>query len=116
MEALKRGEFLVMSTSENQGYTIADIEALPQGQRAELFNGEMIMMASPSTTHQAIQGWLQVEIAIHIRERGGKCKVFPAPFAVLLLNDDKNYVEPDISVICDRDKLDNKGCHGCSGH
>ena len=35
-----------------------------------------------------------------------------APFAVFLNNDDINYVEPDISVICDRSKLDEKGCHG----
>ena len=38
--------------------------------------------------------------------------MFPAPFAVFLNKDDKNYVEPDISVICDLSKLDDKGCHG----
>ena len=36
---------------------------------------------------------------------------YVAPFAVFL-NDDANYVEPDVSVICDRDKLDKTGCHG----
>lgn len=35
-----------------------------------------------------------------------------APFAVFLNNDDINYVEPDISVICDPSRLDEKGCHG----
>ncbi len=35
-----------------------------------------------------------------------------APFAVFLNADDLNYVEPDISVICDQSKLDEKGCHG----
>lgn len=38
--------------------------------------------------------------------------MFPAPFAVFLNKDDQNYVEPDISVICDKDKLDDKGCNG----
>jgi len=38
--------------------------------------------------------------------------VFPAPFAIFLNKDDKNYVEPDISVICDNDKITDKGCHG----
>lgn len=41
-----------------------------------------------------------------------RCKVFPAPFAVFLNEDDLNYVEPDISVICDKDKLDERGCNG----
>ena len=36
----------------------------------------------------------------------------PAPFAVYIANDLYNYVEPDVSVICDRDKIDEKGCHG----
>lgn len=38
--------------------------------------------------------------------------VFPAPFAVFLNKDDMNYVEPDISIICDKSKLDNRGCVG----
>lgn len=43
---------------------------------------------------------------------GGDCEVDIAPFAVFLTSDDRNYVEPDISVICDFDKLDDRGCHG----
>ncbi len=43
---------------------------------------------------------------------GGDCEVYPAPFAVFLSADDKNYVEPDISVICDKNKLDEYGCNG----
>lgn len=38
--------------------------------------------------------------------------MFAAPFAVFLNNDDMNYFEPDIVVICDPSKLDEKGCHG----
>lgn len=38
--------------------------------------------------------------------------MYPAPFAVLLNKDDKTYVEPDISVICDKSKLDDRGCSG----
>lgn len=43
---------------------------------------------------------------------GGECYVFPAPFAVFLSENDKNYVEPDISVICDKNKITEKGCNG----
>lgn len=39
-------------------------------------------------------------------------KVYAAPFAVSLNKDDTTYVEPDISVICYPDKLDDKGCNG----
>lgn len=42
----------------------------------------------------------------------GLCEVFPSPFAVFLIADDRNYVEPDISIICYKDKLDDKGCNG----
>ena len=38
--------------------------------------------------------------------------MLPAPFAVYIKNDEHNYVEPDVTVICDVDKLDEKGCHG----
>lgn len=93
-------------------YTVADIEALPEGERAELINGEMFMMASPLLTHQDLLTWLLVRINRYISDRGGKCQVYPAPFAVYIADDQHNYVEPDISVICDLEKLDKKGCHG----
>ena len=111
MEAvLRKKEFYGMSDFKE--YTIADIEALPEGQRAELFDGEMFMMETPTLTHQAILGWLYVEIYSKIRDKNGKCEVFAAPCGVYIKDDDKNYVEPDVVVICDKDKLDNKGCHG----
>ena len=47
-----------------------------------------------------------------IKSHGGSCESFFAPFAVFLNEDDTNYVEPDISVICDPDKLNDKGCSG----
>ena len=95
-------------------YTVEDILALPEGERAELIDGELFMMASPTMVHQDILGWLFVEIQQYIRNRKGRCKAFLAPFAVFLKNDNKNYVEPDIVVVCDRDKLDEQGCHGAA--
>lgn len=93
-------------------YTIKDIEALPEGERAELIDGKMYRMAAPTLTHQDILSWLNMKIRMYITEKGGPCRILPAPFAVYIKNDEHNYVEPDISVICDRDKLDEKGCHG----
>ena len=48
----------------------------------------------------------------YIIKNNGECEVLPAPVAVFLNKDDKNYVEPDISVICDKDKITDKGCNG----
>lgn len=109
---VKRGGLFVMTDEAKKKFTIEDIEALPEGQRAELFDGEMIMMASPTVTHQAVLSWLFNQIYNQIKEKKGPCLVFPAPCAVYLLKDKWNYVEPDIVVICDRNKLDKKGCHG----
>ncbi len=69
-------------------------------------------MTPPSWTHQRISGKLHQTIANYIDSNHGECQVLAAPFAVFLNKDDINYVEPDISVICDKPKLDEKGCHG----
>lgn len=98
--------------SEDRVYTVRYIEALPEGERAELIDGKIYMMATPTLTHQDILGWLYFQIRLHIMNKGGTCRVFLAPFAVYIKNDDNNYVEPDVSVICDPNKLDEKGCHG----
>lgn len=97
---------------QNKEYTIDDIYALPDGQRAELIDGQMYMMAPPTRKHQQILGTLYRKIADYIDKKGGSCEVDIAPFAVFLNADDKNYVEPDISVICNPDKLTDKGCTG----
>lgn len=95
-----------------ESYTTKDIEAMPEGVRAELLDGRIFDMSSPTRTHQQISMYLSVEISKYIELNQGECEVYAAPFAVYIGNDDENYVEPDISVICDKDKLDEKGCHG----
>ena len=93
-------------------YTIEDIYALPEGERAELLDGRIYYMAPPNTKHQRLVNYISTEINLYIRNNNGSCEVFPAPFAVFLNKNETNYVEPDISVICDTSKLDDKGCHG----
>ncbi len=93
-------------------YTIEYIYALPDGERAELIDGQIYSMAPPDTRHQRILNYINTEINMYIRKNNGECEVFPAPFAVFLNDDDMNYVEPDISVICDKNKISDKGCHG----
>ena len=93
-------------------YTIEDIYALSNGQRAELIDGEMYMMATPSRIHQKLVMILLNSIFNHIQDKNGDCEVYPSPFAVFLNADDKTYLEPDISVICDKNKLTDEGCNG----
>lgn len=101
-----------MALVQQKTYTIDDIYALPDGQRAELIDGQIYMMAPPSTGHQKISWKLHQEIGNYIDSRGGNCDVYAAPFAVFLNEDGLNYVEPDISVICDKNKIDDRGCNG----
>ena len=101
-----------MALQQEKNYTIEDIYALPDGKRAELIDGRIYDMAPPSTKHQLLISKLNQKIANYIDEKGGNCMVLPAPFAVFLNEDDINYVEPDISVICDKSKLNEKGCNG----
>lgn len=93
-------------------YTIDDIYSLPDGQRAELIDGHIYYMAPPSRKHQELTGELFTVINNYIKANNGSCKPYPAPFAVFLNENDTNYVEPDISVICDKRKLTDKGCTG----
>lgn len=72
-----------------ESYTIEDIYALPDGVRAELIDGQIYYMASPTRTHQRILLSLSRKIADYIDSEGGECEIYAAPFAVFLKNDDK---------------------------
>lgn len=97
---------------KSECYTIEDIYAMPQGQRAELIDGELYMMATPGRIHQRLVMVLSNSIFNYIQDKHGDCEVYPAPFAVFLNGDSKTYLEPDISVICDKNKLTDEGCNG----
>ncbi|MBO5304017.1 MAG: Uma2 family endonuclease [Lachnospiraceae bacterium] len=101
-----------MPLPKSDNYTIDYIYSLPAGQRAELIDGVVYDMAPPNTIHQRLVNRFSQKITNYIDSKQGDCEVFPAPFAVFLNADDKNYIEPDISVICDKNKLDDKGCNG----
>ena len=93
-------------------YTIEDVYALPDGVRAELMDGKLYFMATPSRTHQKIVGELHLTVANYIKAHGGSCEVYIPPFGVFLYGDESTYVEPDLTVVCDSSKLDEKGCWG----
>ena len=80
--------------------------------RAELVDGQIYYQAAPSRVHQRILDELHTAINNYIKSKAGFCEVYPAPFAVKLYEDKKAIVEPDISVIYNRDKLTDRGCTG----
>lgn len=98
--------------AQDNFYTIDDIYALPDGERAELIDGHIYYMAPPTRKHQRLVGEMFAAIHEYIKINHGICEVNIAPFAVFLNKDDINYVEPDICVVCDRNKLTDKGCSG----
>ena len=102
-----------MELAKPKIYTEEDYYSLPENMRAELIDGDLIYnQAAPSRKHQTILGSLFVSISKYIDSKAGFCHVYPAPFAVKLWEDRNTIVEPDISVICDKDKLTDRGCTG----
>lgn len=101
-----------MPLPQHEDYTTEYIYHLPEGTRAELIDGQIYYMAPPTRTHQKLLFSISRTIADYIDSKKGICEVDIAPFAVFLNEDNRNYVEPDISVICDTEKLSEKGCTG----
>ena len=100
-----------ISTGKN--YILSTIlNALPEGTRAELIDGQIYYMTPSTRAHQQLLLSISRQIADYIDRKGGPCEIYIAPFAVYLDKSTHTYVEPDISVICDKNKLDDKGCNG----
>ncbi len=69
------------------------------------------MTPSPSSEHQRIVGRLYLAIGAYLK--GRTCEAFVSPYDVYLDNNENGqYVQPDISVICDPTKIKHKGCYG----
>lgn len=95
-----------------RSYTLKDYLALPDDVRAELIDGESIYMEASSTRHQEYLFETASALRSYIRGKGGSCKVMIAPLDVQLDCDDKTMVQPDIIVVCSRDKLTEQRIYG----
>ena len=108
-----------LDLDESMRYTYADYLTWVDDKRRELINGFIHLMSGPMRKHGRISVKLSSWIDAFIEKKKGKCHVYHAPFDVRLpknneTEDDKiyNVVQPDICVICDLSKLDDKGCLG----
>ncbi|MCI5089637.1 Uma2 family endonuclease [Phaeodactylibacter sp.] len=100
-------------------YTYADYLSWQLDEMVELIRGKVVRMApAPGTSHQSASSNLHVIIGSYLMNKG--CKLFSAPFDVRLpvpepeRKQDKTetVVQPDLCIICDLSKLDERGCNG----
>ena len=103
----------------NKIYSYADYLTWQVRERLELIKGRLFKMSpAPMRYHQELSGALFGEFRAYLK--GKSCKVFHAPFDLRLpkskddQRDEQIYtvVQPDIVVVCDRSKLDRRGCLG----
>lgn len=98
-------------------YTYADYLAWREDERIEIIDGKPIMQAAPSRKHQQISFEICRQLGNYLE--GKNCSAYAAPFTVRLFEEKEEspeavteVFEPDIAVICDKNKLDDKGCKG----
>lgn len=95
----------------NKRYTYEDYLSISKKQRAELIDGEIYLLSSPTFEHQRIISKLNVLFENFFDNKG--CVPVIAPFDVILEDkDEKNVVQPDLLVICDKSKINDRGYKG----
>ena len=74
---------------------------LPEDSHVEVFDGVIYDMTSPSEVHQTISMELSTTINNYIRNKKGECRIFHAPFDVVLSEAPLTVVQPDLMVVCE---------------
>lgn len=111
--AVMEPSFYSVTPQKRQGqYTIEDYYALPDEQRVELIDGCFYDMSAPTTLHQVIAGEIHRQISNFILEREGDCIPMISPVDVQLDCDEKTMVQPDVLIVCQRDKVINRCVYG----
>jgi Uma2 family endonuclease len=109
---------MVEEPSADYGYTYADYLTWKFEERLELFRGKIFKMSGANTKHQVVQGNLHLSIGNYLKKQK-KCRVFMPPYDVRLPahNRKKDHeittvVQPDLCVICDPSRIDDRGILG----
>lgn len=93
-------------------YTLEEYFRLVDCADYELMEGELIHRNTPTYEHQQTVLVLGMEFQQYIRGKKGKCKVVPAPFSVVLSEENATVLQPDLSIICNRDQIRDGMCFG----
>lgn len=93
-------------------YTLKDYYELPEDRRAELIDGVIYDMAAPMADHQLIGTEIWDQLKSYIKSKNGKCIPFVAPVDVQLDCDDRTMVQPDVLVVCNRNKIVRRCVYG----
>ena len=100
-------------SEKRQGeFTLEDYYALPDDRRAELIDGVFYDLSSPGNLHQAISVQIAHQLERYVSDSHGDCMIYTAPFDVQLDKDNRTMVQPDLVIICHRDRLKRFGCFG----
>lgn len=98
-------------------YTYEDYYKLDDGLRYEVYYGKIYAMSpAPIAKHQRLQSIINTIFESYLK--GKKCKVFPTPFDVRFIDYNENgknidcVLQPDLSIVCDKSKIDRRGCIG----
>lgn len=100
----------------NKKYTYADYLTWPEGEHWEIINGTAYMQSAPSWQHQSISRELMLQFGEYLRDK--TCQVFASPFDLRLpekneKDEDTTFVvQPDLTIICDREGLKGTGYYG----
>ena len=108
-----------MIPNKDKIYTYKDYLTFPNDERIEIVEGKLYNMSpAPARIHQKLISNISYELQHYIKSNNRECEVYVAPFDVILKTEDeeainsKSVVQPDISVICDKNKLTDSGCTG----
>ena len=106
-----------MPQPQEMQYSYADLLEWDEDVRYELYNGLPVALASPSSIHQMVSGDLFSQFYIYLKDKG--CQVFSAPLDVRLFEKKgespenvSTVVQPDLMIVCDRNKIDRHGVCG----
>ena len=99
--------------TKSQGdYTLDDYYLIPDDMRVELIDGVIYDMTAPTSAHQLIAGFIYSKLLGHVLEKKGECLPMISPLDVQLDCDNKTMVQPDVIIVCDRDKIINRCVYG----
>ena len=93
-------------------YNLEDYNVIPDDIRVELIDGVIYNMTAPTSAHQLIAGFIHGKMLSHVLEKKGSCMPMISPLDVQIDCDDKTMVQPDVIIVCDRDKIINRCVYG----